>query len=177
VKTKKAQAEASQANANANAKYKADEAKLAANETALARTRRGLLELEGRIQGAIAPIVMIRRGRHKFIHSPADPDQLFDLVADPDERSNLAGDPAAATLVGEFRRAVAARWDIEALDRDVRLSQRRRRAVSRALGTGVQTSWDVAPAYGAAQRYIRNHRDLGDLEQLARFPPAVQRPA
>src|ERR1022692_4066072 len=125
-------------------------------------------------EGAIAPIVMIRRGRHKFIHSPADPDQLFDLVADPDERSNLAGDPASARLVGEFRREVAARWDLEALDRDVRLSQRRRRAVSLALGTGVQTSWDFAPAYGAAPRYIRNHRDLVDLEQLARFPP-VQR--
>jgi choline-sulfatase len=122
-------------------------------------------------EGAIAPVVMIRRGRYKFIHSPADPDQLFDLVTDPDERSNLAGDPASARLADEFRRDVAARWDLEALDRDVRLSQRRRRAVGAALGTGVQTSWDFAPAYGAEQRYIRNHMDLGDLEQLARFPP------
>jgi hypothetical protein len=37
-------------------------------------------------EGAIAPIVMIRRGRHKFIHSPADPDQLFDVV-DPNEQA------------------------------------------------------------------------------------------
>jgi choline-sulfatase len=125
-------------------------------------------------EGAIAPIVMVRRGRHKFIHSPADPDQLFDLVTDPDEQSNLAGDPASAGLVREFRRDVAARWDLEAVDRDVRLSQLRRRAVSAALGAGVQTPWDFTPAYGAAHRYIRNHMDLGDLEQLARFPP-VQR--
>ena len=41
-------------------------------------------------EGAIAPIVMIRRGRHKFVHSPADPDQLYDLTADPDERVNLS---------------------------------------------------------------------------------------
>jgi choline-sulfatase len=122
-------------------------------------------------EGATAPIVMIRRGQHKFIHSPADPDQLFDLVADPDERSNLAGDPASAGLVEQFRQEVAARWDLESLNRDVRLSQRRRRAVSTALGIGTQTSWDFAPAYGAAQRYIRSHMDLGDLEQLARFPP------
>ena len=122
-------------------------------------------------EGAIAPIVMIRRGRHKFIHSPADPDQLFDLVTDPDERSNLAGDPAAAGLVGEFRREVAARWDLAALDRAVRLSQRRRRAVAAALGTGTPTPWDFGPAYGADRRYIRNHMDLGDLERLARFPP------
>ena len=41
-------------------------------------------------EGAIAPIVMIRRGPFKFIHSPADPDQLFDLSRDPGERDNLA---------------------------------------------------------------------------------------
>ena len=77
-------------------------------------------------EGAIAPIVMIRRGRHKFIHSPADPDQLFDLAADPGERVNLAGDPARADLAGEFGREVAARWDLRTLDAEVRESQRRR---------------------------------------------------
>ena len=41
-------------------------------------------------EGAIAPIVMIRRGRFKFVHSSADPDQLYDLEADPLELRNLA---------------------------------------------------------------------------------------
>ncbi len=122
-------------------------------------------------EGAIAPIVMIRRGRHKFIHSPADPDQLFDLVADPHERVNLADDPASAGLADDFRREIAARWDLRALDRDVRLSQRRRLAVRQALGTGAQTPWDFTPAYDASQRYIRSHMALADLERLARFPP------
>ena len=65
------------------------------------------------------------------------------------------------------------------LDRAVHLSQRRRRAVAAALGIGVQTSWDFAPDYGAAQRYIRSHLDLGDLERLARYPPVrrATRPA
>jgi choline-sulfatase len=127
-------------------------------------------------EGAIAPIVMIRRGRHKFIHSPADPDQLFDLAADPDEAANLAADPASAGLVAEFRREIAARWDLQTLDRDVRQSQQRRLAVSMALGIGVQTPWDFTPTYDATRRYIRNHMDLGDLEEMARFPP-VQRNA
>ncbi len=125
-------------------------------------------------EGAIAPIVMIRRGRHKFIHSPADPDQLFDLVADPGERVNLADDPASAGLAGAFRREAAARWDLAALDAEVRRSQQRRLAVGAALGTGLRTSWDYAPSYDAAHRYIRSHRDLGDLEREARFPPAGQ---
>jgi choline-sulfatase len=122
-------------------------------------------------EGAIAPIVMIRRGHHKFIHSPADPDQLFDLRSDPLERANLAADPACAQLADEFRREIGTRWDLPAVDRTVRLSQRRRRAVSKALGTGRPAPWDFTPAYDAPSRYIRNHMDLRDLEDMARFPP------
>src|SRR5499425_1402649 len=65
-------------------------------------------------EGAIAPIVMIRRGRHKFVHSPADPDQLFDLSADPHELVNLAADPATAALTADFKRQIAERWDLPA---------------------------------------------------------------
>jgi choline-sulfatase len=122
-------------------------------------------------EGAIAPIVMIRRGRYKYICSPADPDQLFDLESDPGERVNLADDPASAGLAGRFRQEIAARWDLAAVDREVRLSQQRRHAVARALGTGVQAPWDFSPPYDAGRRYIRNHMDLGELEAMARFPP------
>jgi choline-sulfatase len=122
-------------------------------------------------EGAIAPIVMIRRGRHKFIHSPADPDQLFDLVSDPDERVNLATGRSSAELVSAFRREVASRWDLVALDHEVRQSQRRRIAVRDALGTGAPAPWDFSPAYDAPRRYIRSHMDLTDLERLARYPP------
>ncbi len=125
-------------------------------------------------EGAIAPIVMIRRGRHKFIHSPADPDQLFDLVADPEERTNLAADSQCADLAAAFRREIAHRWDLAELERSVRLSQQRRITVNAALSTGIRASWDHAPGYGAAHRYIRNDRDLGDLEREARYPPAGQ---
>ncbi len=121
-------------------------------------------------EGAIAPIVMIRRKHHKFIHSPADPDQLFDLRSDPHERANLAADPASAQLVEEFRLEMDGSWDLPRLDREVRLSQRRRHTVSKALGTGIPAPWDFTPAYDAPSRYIRNHMDLGELEEMARFP-------
>ena len=55
-------------------------------------------------EGAIAPMVMIRRGAYKFIHSPVDPDQLFDLSRDPGERDNLADDPACAASRRRFSR-------------------------------------------------------------------------
>ncbi|MCJ1399140.1 hypothetical protein MMC11_002342 [Xylographa trunciseda] len=41
-------------------------------------------------EGTLSPLVMIRRGRWKFIYSPIDPPQLFDMVDDPLERVNLA---------------------------------------------------------------------------------------
>ena len=50
-------------------------------------------------RGSIAPIVMIRRGDLKYVHSPVDPDQLYDLAADPDERVNLARTPTGRRTV------------------------------------------------------------------------------
>ena len=100
------------------------------------------------------------------------PDQLFELTTDPLERDNRAEDPAAAEVLAELRAEVAARWDLERIDREVHESQRRRRTVVEALAHGRGPSWDYAPPYDAAHRYIRNHTDLGDLEAMARYPPA-----
>lgn len=121
-------------------------------------------------EGAIAPIVMIRRERLKFVHSPADPDQLYDLAADPQERVNLAADPAHAALVAAFREQITQRWDLTGLDAAVRESQRRRHLVAASLGCGTQAPWDYLPPRDASREYIRNYMDLDDLEARARFP-------
>ena len=121
-------------------------------------------------EGAVAPIVMIRRGRHKFVHSPADPDQLYDLGDDPDERRNLAARAGAARVVQAFRAEVARRWDIAALDRAVRDSQRRRRLVDEALAPGPCAAGISSPFRDASRQYVRNTIDLGELEAMARFP-------
>ena len=126
-------------------------------------------------EGSIAPIVMIRRGAFKFIHSPADPDQLYDLAQDPGERQNLASDSARAELVAEFRAEIAKRWNLAELDARVRLSQRRRRLVDAALSKGKIRPWDFQPFRNAAKQYVRNSMDLDDLEAMARFPPVARR--
>lgn len=121
-------------------------------------------------EGAVAPVVMVRRGRFKFIHSPADPDQLYDLGDDPDELRNLApGHP----LLDRFRAEVAARWDLPRLHVDVLASQRRRRLVAAALRQGALTAWDYQPRRDASHEYIRGHLKLDDLEAMARFPRVV----
>jgi choline-sulfatase len=119
--------------------------------------------------------VMIRRGPYKFIHSPADPDQLFDLSRDPSERANLAANPACAALVADFRAEVGDRWDLAKLDAQIRDSQRRRRLVDAALSKGKIQSWDFQPFRKASRQYVRNSIDLDDLEAMARFPPVARR--
>jgi choline-sulfatase len=121
-------------------------------------------------EGAIAPIVMIRRGRYKFVHSPADPDQLYDLTADPDELVNLAGRPGHVADVAELRAEVAQRWVLSDLNAAVLASQQRRHFVDAALRQGRFQPWDFQPIRDASRMYIRNDQELNDLESMARFP-------
>lgn len=121
-------------------------------------------------EGALAPLVMIRRGPWKFIHSRPDPDQLYHLGDDPDELHNLAKDPAAATTLQAFREEATRRWDLEALRQAVLHSQRRRHFHFAAESHGHRPSWDYQPLVDASQQYVRSHLDLDTTEARARFP-------
>lgn len=121
-------------------------------------------------EGTVSPLVMIRRGRYKYVHCDVDPPQLFDLVDDPEELRNLATDPAHRDTASRFAAEVAERWDLAAMRREVLASQQRRRLVGRALMTGRHTPWDFEPTQDAANRFMRNHLDLNDVEATSRFP-------
>ena len=121
-------------------------------------------------EGAIAPLLMIKRGRYKFVHSPADPDQLYDLREDPDEVRNLAPLVEQAARIAEFRAEAARRWDLQEMHAAVIASQRQRHLVYQALRNGRYTPWDFQPMRDASRQYVRNDQDLGDLEAMARFP-------
>lgn len=121
-------------------------------------------------EGAIAPVIMIRRGHYKFIHSPVDPDQLYDLANDPSELNNMIDEPAAVDILRKFRHEVATRWNLPKLHDQVISSQRRRRFQFAAQSAGVRHHWDYQPFKDASQRFMRNHIDLDALESMARFP-------
>jgi len=121
-------------------------------------------------EAAIAPLIMLRRGRFKLIHCEADPPQLFDLESDPREQNNLAADPSYSDQLSALKSEMTARWDLERFDQEVRSSQRNRHLVYAALRSGKYQPWDHEPAQNAANRYMRNHMDLNVVEANARFP-------
>jgi choline-sulfatase len=128
-------------------------------------------------EGAVAPLLMIRRGCYKYIYSKPDPEQLFDLENDPTELHNLADRQEFQDLRRDFHAEMLQHWDNEALHKQVIDSQHRRRLVYRALRRGRHTPWDFQPYQDASQKYMRNHLELGALERSARYPvPEVPQP-
>jgi len=120
-------------------------------------------------EGTAEPIFMIRRGGNKFIHSPDDPPQFYDLSSDPHERGNLADDPAYRTYVESMTQEIGNRYDTAALKEKVLESQRRRRLLKGVL-RDQNLSWDYQPLQPAAESYIRNTMPIFELEKRARFP-------
>ncbi|MFM2390722.1 MAG: choline-sulfatase [Pseudomonadota bacterium] len=126
--------------------------------------------MEYAAEGTITPMVALRQGDWKYIHCPADPDQLFNLAADPEETINLASEPAHQGTLARLRADASARWNLPQYDADVRQSQARRWVVYEALRNGAYYPWDHQPLRAASERYMRNHMDLNVLEESKRFP-------
>ena len=117
------------------------------------------------------PVLMIRRGRWKYIHCDVDPPQLYDLGADPAELSNLADDPAHAETAAAFAAEVRARWDSARISADVIATQKQRRAVHAAMEKGAATSWDYQPRRDAATEFVRNTVSWDDVLHRMQYPP------
>jgi len=133
-------------------------------------TRTAPVAMEYAAEASITPLVALRYGKWKYISCLADAPQLYDLDADPHELTNLAEAPQQQGTVAALAAKTAARWDLEAYDREVRQSQARRLIVYDALRKGGYFPWDYQPLKVASERYMRNHMDLNVLEENQRFP-------
>jgi choline-sulfatase len=122
-------------------------------------------------EGAVAPMYMLRRGPWKFIHTPADPDQLFNLIDDPDELKNLA---ANHPLGKAMRAEVEAKFDIARVHAEVLASQQSRLMMFQALRQGHHFPWDYQPLRDASEQYTRNHMSVTDRDLKSRFPAAPE---
>ncbi|MEM9432251.1 MAG: sulfatase-like hydrolase/transferase, partial [Pseudomonadota bacterium] len=100
-------------------------------------------------EATTAPLLMVRQGRYKYVHSTSDPPLLFDVEADPAEQRNLAGVPEHGPVEARLRARVLQRWDSEALSERIRLSQKRRRLVLESDRQGLRPRWNHGEAPGS----------------------------
>ena len=131
---------------------------------------RGVVYAEHLSDAAYSPRVMIRRGRHKYVSSPAYAPMLFDLEADPRELDDMAGDPGHAETEAAFADEVGRVWDLDSLSAEILASQRRRRLVQAALSLGRYTPWDFQPVADASRRYVRFRDTFPDVERRNFLP-------
>ena len=103
-------------------------------------------------EGTITPVVMIRRGRYKYITSLIDPPQLFDLENDPLELDNIVSAPEHAMTAAKFANEARTKWDLQRIHDDVLSSQRQRRICWEALRQGKWESWDYSPPSDGATK-------------------------
>ena len=121
-------------------------------------------------EGTSAPMLMIRRGKYKYITCSTDPVQLFDLENDPNEINNLAENVTYAVQMQSFISEAESHWDAEEVRRSVIADQQRRKAVHGALRIGRYQSWDFDPGKDPSEQYTRSHMDLTKFDITSRFP-------
>jgi choline-sulfatase len=121
------------------------------------------LPLEYLAEGVRGPQVTLVHGPLKLVRSLGELDLAYDVEADPAERLDLSSEPGTSGL----REAATVRWDLAALDREVRASQQRRRLVARALALGRVAKWDHPEG---SRRYIDTGDDFWGTLERARRP-------
>ena len=126
--------------------------------------------IEYAAEASYSPMVSLRYGTWKYNRCKLDADQLFDLDGDPHELTNLAEVAEHQGTLTQLRAKSKVRWDLDKFDADVRVSQARRWVVYEALREGGYYPWDYQPLQKASERYMRNHMDLNNVEDDARYP-------
>jgi choline-sulfatase len=124
------------------------------------------------IDGAtVAPRVMVRRGRYKFVYSQAYPAQLYDLQEDPGEQVNLADSPEYAKVARAMLQRVHQQWDLAALKADVVKSQKSRQFINAAMQQGREVVWEHYPnPVRDHTKFVRNGDRFPDVERRSYLP-------
>lgn len=122
--------------------------------------------------GTPRPRVMVRMDQWKYVVSRAFPTQLFDIQNDPLETQNLAGTIQVRDIEQQLKTLVDARWDLEQLEEDVRVSQQRHRLVHAALANGRFEGWEFRPGQDGHTKYVRSGDSFPTVEQAGyvRYP-------
>ncbi len=123
-------------------------------------------------EGAIAPMVVVRKGNYKLIVSLVDAPQLFDLANDPLELHNLAGSAQVNHIETDLQAEVNKRWNLNDMNADVLSSQKRRRWIQDQLNSVEGKSWDFQPFTDASKQFVRGGKNSSPtaVKGRARYP-------
>jgi choline-sulfatase len=114
---------------------------------------------ENLADSATTPLLMVKSGNLKYVHSAVDPHQLFDLSNDANEQVNLIDHPDYAADAARLADLVQQQWDVEDLNRQILLSQHRRLFLREVLSRGQWADWDYMPADQQAAHCLRHDKN------------------
>ena len=117
---------------------------------------------ENLAEGATTPLLMIKQGSLKYIHSAVDPHQLFDLENDPNEQTNQFTNPDYQDALQPLVKKVQQQWDVGSLNQQIVLSQKRRLFLRDTLQKGVFTDWDYVPVDQQEKHSLRADKNYGN---------------
>jgi choline-sulfatase len=115
----------------------------------------------------VAPILMVRQGKYKYIYSEPDPPQLFDLLADPQELENLAGRNYCGDIERTLMERITDCWNPKELKNRIIENQRSRLFIYWALKKGEKTSWDFPASSCTTKQYMTNDENWDITEKRA----------
>jgi len=117
---------------------------------------------ENLAEGAMAPILMVKQGKMKYVCSGIDPEQLFDLEQDPNELNNLIGDADYQSEHQTLSDLLHSNWDMTDLSAKVELSQKRRLFIRQSLLQGQSTDWDYVAPDQLVEHCLRGRKAYND---------------
>ena len=113
-------------------------------------------------EGVPSPMFMVRHGPFKLMTGGGGPDVLFDIETDPEERNDLATELGSEAPLAALHRLAEENWDAAALEEEVRASQRERRLVQTAHGSGPAPTWDALESDPVWASCLRAPDDYND---------------
>ena len=104
-------------------------------------------------EGTVQPMLMLRKGRYKYVYVHEHAPLLFDLEINPLEEHDLSGDPAYADTCRELEQTLLSGLEMETLRRTILQSQRERLMIASSTPTG--NLWRFEAKRDAARLYRR----------------------
>ena len=120
--------------------------------------------------GTLAPRLMVKKDKYKYVWSEAYPPLLYNLYNDPHELKNLSGLSEYKELENMMFSLVQQKWDTKNIKDKIIKHQKKSILVSNALSKGRITYWEIGSTVNFARRYVRYGNKFPDVDRDCYVP-------